>query len=51
MPSQKTTTPHQCSHTPKPQTFMCRITSGFCTCCGVDISRFSHEFWCRHANS
>ncbi|CAO3677217.1 unnamed protein product [Rhizopus microsporus] len=22
----------------------------FCASCGVDVSQFSHEFWCRYAN-
>ncbi|KAI9496174.1 hypothetical protein BDB00DRAFT_869805 [Zychaea mexicana] len=24
-------------------------SSGFCPQCGVDITRFSHEFWCRYS--
>ncbi|KAI9267876.1 hypothetical protein BDA99DRAFT_558082 [Phascolomyces articulosus] len=23
-------------------------SNGFCPMCGVDVARFSHEFWCRY---
>ncbi|ORZ21333.1 hypothetical protein BCR42DRAFT_407326 [Absidia repens] len=27
----------------------CEQSNSFCACCGVDITRFSHEFWCRYS--
>ncbi|OAD05506.1 hypothetical protein MUCCIDRAFT_109372 [Mucor lusitanicus CBS 277.49] len=23
------------------------VSTSFCSCCGVDVAQFSHEFWCR----
>ncbi|CAO3647320.1 unnamed protein product [Mucor hiemalis] len=25
--------------------------SSFCSCCGVDVAQFNHEFWCRLSTS